>query len=99
MRATGPMTAWRVRIERSLIARWRPGLAGTVWPPPTAGAGWSDGVDLSYLQALMDRWRTGFDWRAQERILNRYPHHRAVVDGVDLHVVRVPGRGPAPLPL
>jgi pimeloyl-ACP methyl ester carboxylesterase len=93
------MMSWRVRVEQALVEQLQDRLAGTVWPPTAAGSGWSDGVDLGYLRMVVDRWRDGFDWRACERELNRYPHYRAVVDGVDLHVVRMPGRGPAPLPL
>ena len=51
------------------------------------------------LRELVRYWHTDFDWRARERELGRYPHHRVTVDGAGLHVVRVPGRGPAPLPL
>ena len=74
-------------------------LAGTRWPPVAAGAGWADGVDLAYLRELVAWWRTGYDWSAQERELNRYPHQRVSIDGADLHVVRIPGHGPAPVPL
>jgi pimeloyl-ACP methyl ester carboxylesterase len=93
------MSPWRLRIRQPLVDRLRHRLASTAWPPTGADRGWSDGVDLAYLHRLVERWRTGFDWRAREGILNRYPHYMVAVDGVDLHVVRVAGRGPAPLPL
>jgi pimeloyl-ACP methyl ester carboxylesterase len=51
------------------------------------------------LRRLAERWADGFDFEAHEAAINALPHHRAVVDGVDLHFVLQPGVGPAPLPL
>jgi pimeloyl-ACP methyl ester carboxylesterase len=68
----------------------------TRWPDPAPGEPWSQGVDLSYLRDLLAYWADGFDWRAQERLLNRHDHRMATVDGVRLHFVhhRAPGGGP-----
>jgi pimeloyl-ACP methyl ester carboxylesterase len=90
---------WRLRLAPGRIDRLRQRLAGTLWPPVSAAAGWVDGVDLTYLRELVEWWRTGYDWPARERELNRYRHYRIGVDGADLHVVCVSGRGPAPVPL
>ena len=74
-------------------------LTRTRWPGELDGPGWDDGTSLAFLRELVGWWRTGFDWRAQEAAINRFPQFRASVDGVGLHFVRVPGKGPAPLPL
>jgi pimeloyl-ACP methyl ester carboxylesterase len=57
------------------------------------------GISTSYLKDLVDYWIDGFDWRAAERELNEFTHHRVNVDGVPVHFIREPGRGPAPIPL
>jgi hypothetical protein len=57
------------------------------------------GISTSYLKDLADYWIDGFDWRAAERKLNEFTHHRVNVDGVPVHFIREPGRGPAPIPL
>jgi len=74
-------------------------LARARWPGELDGAGWEDGTSPAFLRELVGWWRTGFDWRAQEAAINQFPQFRATVDGVGLHFVRVPGTGPAPLPL
>jgi hypothetical protein len=38
--------------------------------------GWDRGVDAFYLRELMRYWAEGFDWRAQERRMNVWPHYR-----------------------
>jgi len=57
------------------------------------------GISTSYLKDLVDYWIDGFDWRAAERKLNEFTHHRVNVDGVPVHFIREPGRGPAPIPI
>jgi pimeloyl-ACP methyl ester carboxylesterase len=74
-------------------------LARTRWPGELDGAGWEDGTSPAFLQELVGWWQTGFDWRAQEAAINRFPQFRATVDGIGLHFVHVRGKGPAPLPL
>jgi pimeloyl-ACP methyl ester carboxylesterase len=74
-------------------------LARARWPGELDGPGWEDGTSPAFLRELVGWWQTGFDWRAQEAAINRYPQFRATVDGVGLHFVQVRGKGPAPLPL
>jgi hypothetical protein len=56
-------------------------LARTRWPGELDGAGWEDGTSPAFLQELVGWWQTGFDWRAQEAAINRFPQFRATVDG------------------
>ncbi len=74
-------------------------LEMTRWPDAMDGAGWDYGTDPVYLRELVDYWREGFDWRAQERRLNGFANFRAEVDGVDIHCIHERGVGPNPTPL
>src|SRR5215211_6085570 len=81
---------------------WTTGPSG--WPGPAGrgeldGSGWEHGTSLAFMRELVEWWRTRFDWRAQEAAINRFPQFRVTLDGIGLHVVRVRGKGPAPLPL
>ena len=88
-----------IRIPDARLADLRSRLRATRWPTPLPGAGWDDGAERPGGRRLAEYWRDGFDWRAQEARLNRLPQYVATVDGMDLHFVHQPGRGPAPLPL
>ena len=74
-------------------------LEETRWPPAIPGTGWEYGTDVAWLRELCGYWRDGFDWRAQERVLNAWPQALVAVDGLDIHCVHVEGRGPDPIPL
>jgi microsomal epoxide hydrolase len=74
-------------------------LRATRWADAAPGGGWGYGIDVEWLRDLCAFWADGFDWRAQETLLNQWPQYRLEVGGLDVHYVHVPGRGPDPLPL
>jgi microsomal epoxide hydrolase len=74
-------------------------LRDTRWPHDMGNDDWRYGANGDYMRGLADYWANGFDWRAQEREINRFSHYRTEVDGIPLHFIREPGKGPAPIPL
>src|SRR5512139_596078 len=60
---------------------------------------WSTGASVDYLKRLVDYWRTGFDWRAQEARLNGFRQFKVPLAGIDVHFIHEAGKGPAPMPL
>lgn len=65
-------------------------LAATRWDP--FGAGWSLGTDRDTLRSVVADW-TAFDWPGWEEELNAVPRARMTVGGLDVHLIRVRGRG------
>src|SRR5262249_12533794 len=51
------------------------------------GGGWDLGTNRRFLAELLEYWRSGFDWRRQEKKLNRFPHFSSTVDGTRLHFI------------
>jgi pimeloyl-ACP methyl ester carboxylesterase len=74
-------------------------LARTRWTDCVDGSDWRSGTSLTYLRELIDYWLTTFDWPAQERRLNRWPHFCLGLDGLRIHFIHQPGKGPSPLPI
>jgi microsomal epoxide hydrolase len=92
---------FRVAVGDDVLADLRARLERVRWPDEIPGSEgtWAYGTDLGYLRGLVDYWRDGFDWRAQEKAINEFPQFMATVGDVDVHFLRVEGQGPAPLPL
>jgi pimeloyl-ACP methyl ester carboxylesterase len=74
-------------------------LDQTRWPDEIPGVGWSRGVPLDYLKELAGYWRSGFDWRANEAELNRWPQFITTIDGQPIHLLHVRSPEPDALPL
>ena len=98
---TAPMSArpFDVSIADDILEDMRARLRRTRWPTERAGAGWSLGTELGFVQKLCTHWAGPFDWRAHERQINAYPQFLTEIDGQTIHYVhaRAEGGGGAPL--
>ena len=92
-------TPFTLRIADADIEDLRGRLARTRYPDSAPGEAWAYGTDVGYLRGLVEHWRSRFDWRAQEALLNSFPQFRVPIEGIDLHYLHVPGVGPSPMPL
>jgi pimeloyl-ACP methyl ester carboxylesterase len=99
--AEGPIEVepFTIAVDDAVLSDLRDRIARTRWPDAIAGSGWDYGADLEYLRSLLATWAGEFDWRQQERDLNRLAHFRALIDGLWIHFVHERGNGPTPLPI
>ena len=51
------------------------------------GTDWVYGTDVDYLRQLVAYWREEYDWREQERQLNRFDQYKTRIDGLDIHFI------------
>ncbi|MFC0031650.1 epoxide hydrolase family protein [Micromonospora chaiyaphumensis] len=93
------MQPFRVAVPEADLDDLRRRLAATRWPDELPDVGWERGVPLGYLQELAEYWRTGYDWRAAEARLNRYPQFRTDLDGAPVHFLHVRSPEPDAVPL
>jgi pimeloyl-ACP methyl ester carboxylesterase len=82
-----------IHVDDEVLSDLRARILATRWPDPAPGEPWAQGTDLEYLRGLLAYWADGFDWRAQERELNRFDHFRADLDGAWVHFVHHRGGG------
>jgi len=90
---------FRIDVPQADLDDLHDRLASTRWPGELAGAGWSRGVPLAYLQELAGYWRSGYDWRAQEATLNQIPQFVTEIDGQPIHFLHATSPEPGALPL
>ena len=76
-----------VAVPDAVLDDLRARLQNTRWPSVVEGQGWARGTDLDYLRQLVDYWRTGFDWRAQEAAFSGFSHERVGIADVSLHQI------------
>jgi pimeloyl-ACP methyl ester carboxylesterase len=92
-------TPFRLQVPDSALADLRERLARTRFPDEPPLPPWSTGTSLAYLKGLVEYWRTGFDWRAQEAQLNGFRQFTVPIRGIELHFIHEPGKGSNPIPL
>ncbi len=90
---------FRVAVSEEVIADLRARLERTRFPDEVPDTGWEYGSNLAYMREVVDYWRTRYDWRAQEARINRFAQYHADIDGLKIHFIHEPGRGPNPKPV
>ncbi|MCW2638333.1 MAG: putative hydrolase, partial [Dactylosporangium sp.] len=90
---------FRIDVPEADLDDLRDRLSRTRWPDELPGVGWSYGVPLQRLKELTEYWRTKYDWRAYEAVLNDFPQFTTAIDGQNVHFLHVRSPEPDALPL
>ena len=61
--------------------------------------GWEHGTNFKYLKEISKYWVTKFNWRKQERKINKFSNYLTKVDGINIHFIKEKGSGSNPMPL
>lgn len=88
-----------LHVPDDVLRDLRERLARTRWPEVPPAEPWTTGASVAYVRELCTYWRDSFDWRAREAELNTFKQFKVAIDGIDLHFIHEPGRGPRPMPL
>jgi epoxide hydrolase len=90
---------FRIEVPEADLVDLRDRLERTRWPDELPGVGDGYGVPLDLVRSLAERWRTGYDWRAWEARLNRYPQFSTTIEGQNIHFLHVRSPEPDAFPL
>jgi microsomal epoxide hydrolase len=94
----GEARGFRIAVADERLAAIRRQVAGFAWDaiPELVEHGdpWSAGASVGFMRELCAYWVDGFDWRAQEAKINRFPQFMARVGGQDIHLIHERGSGP-----
>ncbi|OLT23892.1 epoxide hydrolase [Actinomadura sp. CNU-125] len=93
------ITAFKLDVPQRDLDDLRGRLDRVRWPDELPGVGWDRGVPLARMKELVEYWRTGYDWRAQEARINGFPQFTTEIDGADVHFFHVRSPEPDALPL
>jgi pimeloyl-ACP methyl ester carboxylesterase len=96
---TGRPVPFHVAIPDADLDDLRARLGRTRWPADPGNPDGRYGAPRELMTDLVGYWAESYDWRAVEAEMNRREQHVVEIDGIPIHYVRVPGRGPDPMPL
>ena len=91
--------SFTIDVPDDVLADLKERLARARMPDEPEGVGWDLGMNQAYLTQLVEYWRDEFDWRAQERRLNRLEQFKTRIDGLDIHFVHRRSAEPGAFPL
>jgi pimeloyl-ACP methyl ester carboxylesterase len=90
---------FRLAVDTAAIEDLKRRLAQARWPDEAPEPPWRYGTSIGFMRELVDYWARDYDWRKTEAALNAYPQFVTAIDGIEVHFLKVEGRGPNPKPL
>jgi epoxide hydrolase len=97
--STSVITPFKINVPQSALDDLKRRLEMTRWPTRETVSDWSQGVPLARVRALVDYWRTTYDWRRCEAMLNGLGQYRTAIDDLGIHVLHVRSRHQNALPI
>ncbi|MEU7895593.1 epoxide hydrolase family protein [Nonomuraea sp. NPDC049152] len=91
------VTACTIDIPQAALDDLADRLARTRFSEGPPGEAY--GVPVDYVTELVERWRTGYDWREWETRLNALPQFTTAIDGQSVHFLHVRSTNGDALPL
>lgn len=88
--SSAEITPFTIEVPQADLDDLADRLARTRLPRPAPGDDWDYGTPNHDLAGMVERWRTTFDWRAQEARMNAVPQYLTEIDGQTIHFVHVP---------
>jgi pimeloyl-ACP methyl ester carboxylesterase len=89
-----------IDISKDMLVDLQQRLEHTRWIKPLKEeVGWDYGMNMDYLKELTDYWQHDYNWRDQERKLNRFDHFKAKIDDYHLHFIHQRGKRQNSIPL
>lgn len=69
------------------------------WPGDFGNDQGRYGAPRPFIETLANYWRDEYDWRKVELRMNAYDNQLVEIDGIPIHFLRMPGKGPNPTPI
>lgn len=88
-----------ISIPDSILTDLQRRLASTRWMKPLESKGWEQGINPDYLKEFILYWHDAFNWRVQEKKLNRFKHFTAGVEDYNLHFIHEKGNASVCVPI
>ena len=96
---TKEVTPFSVHVPQAALDDLKKRLGSARWATKEPVTDWSQGVPLAKAQALIEYWRTHYDWRRVESTLNGLPQFRTQIDGLGIHFIHARSKHANALPI
>ena len=90
---------FKIQVPDAVLSDLKERLARARFADEFPDVGWDYGTNLNYLRSLVTYWRERYDWRAQERRLNRFSQFKTSIGGLGIHFIHQRSNEPDAIPL
>jgi len=96
---TATITPFKINVPDAQLADLKARLKATIMPSEVESDSWSYGPTNAFVKTAIDRLLNGYDWRAREAQMNRFPQFTTEIDGQTIHFIHVKSKKANATPL
>lgn len=85
----GTIHPFKVQTSDEEIEDLHARIDKTRYADPLEDSNFQYGFNSTYLKRVVTYWRNEFDWKKQVDVLNKYPHFKTKIEGLDVHFIHV----------
>jgi pimeloyl-ACP methyl ester carboxylesterase len=78
---------FQIHVPNEVLSDLHRRLANARWPDQLPGTSWEYGADIHTVRELATYWQNGFDWRAEEKRINRFHQFTTQIDGQTIYFI------------
>ncbi|KAG8200248.1 hypothetical protein JTE90_021903 [Oedothorax gibbosus] len=80
---------FKINVPDEVLTDLKNRLELTRFEDPLEDCKFFYGFHSKALRPLVEYWKTKYDWRQQERMLNQFEHFKTKIEGIDVHFMHV----------
>ncbi len=81
------ITTFEINFSNDEINAIKAKVDSYPWHQMPHDGGWSYGTNINFMKELTNYWVNSYDWKSQEKLLNKFPQFKTKVDGLDIHFI------------
>ena len=79
---------FKLRVPNNTLKKIYSKVKKYPWSTIQSMNGWEHGANLKYLREISKYWTTKFNWRKQEKKINKFYNYLTKVDGINIHFIK-----------
>uniref|UniRef100_T1IXJ4 Epoxide hydrolase n=1 Tax=Strigamia maritima TaxID=126957 RepID=T1IXJ4_STRMM len=80
---------FKIAVSEKVLDDLKSRLQNARFSEPLEGADFQYGFNTNYLKQVVEYWKTKYNWRVHEKILNQFDGYKTQIDGIDIHFLHV----------
>uniref|UniRef100_A0A6M2DF03 Epoxide hydrolase n=1 Tax=Xenopsylla cheopis TaxID=163159 RepID=A0A6M2DF03_XENCH len=80
---------FKINVNDKILETLKAKLSTVQYTQALEGINFEYGFNTDSLKNVVEFWKTQYNWREREALLNKYPHFKTNIQGLDIHYVHV----------
>ncbi|XP_042908833.1 epoxide hydrolase 1 [Parasteatoda tepidariorum] len=81
--------SFKINVSDDVLNDLKRRLENPRYETPVKDSNFRYGFNPDYMKEVVEYWKTQYDWRKQEKELNKFSHFKTRIEGLDIHFMHI----------